>query len=264
MALPELLFQVCQAVGRLRYDHHHRQFLALIRHLQHGEALRVGIQQILLRARSNVARRVEKGPIALESGVAGRAEFVLVHHRHAALRATCQPKDFILGLVRLERLGPLALEVDRVGQDQPRGIINAVLGDQVLDPIASLLFHPGVDLLAGPLGIAVEVHGKQSAGAVELVERVHVRLLKGKRLLAPEGIGHAQFVLIHLGEQLVQFVGNRLRLSGRGFAFQPIVAGIGGLIGRLESLRRPSIFSRTDFATGFRALKRSFRAAMPV
>jgi len=59
------------------------------------------------------------------------------------------------GLARpifFERAGPVALEIDRVGQDQPRHGIEHTRADEVLDLVVGLLFHPGVDGLAGPLG----------------------------------------------------------------------------------------------------------------
>ena len=81
--------------------------------------------------------------------------------------------------------------------------------EQVLDLVGGLLFHPGVDLPPGGLGIVLEIDGKQPAGLVELVDRLHVRRQEGMGLLAPQGVGHVHFILVtlvHVRKDFIQFV----------------------------------------------------------
>jgi len=76
-------------------------------------------------------------------------------------------------------------------QNHPGQRVDGILRDQVLDAIGRLLFDPGVDLLAGSLGIVLEIDREDAACAVRVVDRIDVGLLEGIGLFAPQGVGHA-------------------------------------------------------------------------
>ena len=83
------------------------------------------------------------GLIAFTFGVAigGRVP----HHRHRDLAAIEQVKRAVLGLALFEGFGPGGVEVNGVGQNQPRQRGDKALGDQVLNAALGLVAHPVVD-----------------------------------------------------------------------------------------------------------------------
>ena len=58
----------------------------------------------------------------------------------------------------------------------------------------------------------LEVEDDMAKLANEIVNGIEIRLLDGVRLLDPKRVCHVQLILIDLGEEFVQFVGQLLRL----------------------------------------------------
>ena len=84
-----------------------------------------------------------------------------------------------------KRQGPLAAEVDRVGQDQTSFGPHARRGDEVLNEIVGLLGNPGVDVLPAGLGVVLEIQWLEGGGERSLDAR-QVWLLESVGLFAKE------------------------------------------------------------------------------
>src|ERR1022692_4026290 len=94
----------------------------------------------------------------------------VVHERHVGLarRGEMERLSGRSGLV--ERLGPGALEVDRVGQDQTRGRIQASRWQDVLNLVSGLLRNPAVDFLPDCLRAGLEVSQLEAGLVIALTD----------------------------------------------------------------------------------------------
>jgi hypothetical protein len=104
----------------------------------------------------------------------------------------------------VERILPIAFEVDGVGEHKSRRFVESALADQVLDFVIGLFFDPRVDGRAHALGRNHEIDAVK-AGAVIGLHKLEVALFETRVLLRPQCVGHMQFVAlvlgVHCGEQ---------------------------------------------------------------
>ena len=120
--------------------------------------------------------------------IIGRIE--VVHERQVDLLA-CGEMERLRGRSRLgERVSPSALEIDRVGQDQPGGRIQASRWQDVLNLVFSLLGDPAVDFAPGSLGAGLEI-SQPNAGLVFVLAEAQEGREEGMALVRPQGIGDA-------------------------------------------------------------------------
>ena len=114
----------------LRDDDEHSQVFALVRNADHFAA---------------DGRAVDVGDFGvLEHGGNGER----LQRRHV--------ERLVARQFRRERIGPVAVEVDGVGDDQPR--VRLQIGEDVGDLTGRLVRHPSVDGACGRTGAALEIH----------------------------------------------------------------------------------------------------------
>src|SRR2546422_87229 len=93
-------------------------------------------------------------------------------------------KRRIGGFLLVERLGPEALEVDGVAEDEPRIRADASLREEIADLAVRPLLHPGVDGVPRRFRIAVEV-GLLRISAVVLARDIEESPAEWVPLLPP-------------------------------------------------------------------------------
>ncbi len=136
----ELSLKLRQPVLLPRQQDQHRQFAAGVGQLQRLE--------LLIMEQQHLALAVHRGHLC---------RLAAVHVEVGRLRRPLAEGD-----------GPLALEVDRVHKHQARQLVEQSRRDEIADALPRRLFHPGVDLLPGPLGILHVVHRPNAGTQVRL------------------------------------------------------------------------------------------------
>jgi len=131
----------------------------------------------------------------------------------------------------IEPVLPLGLQVDGVGQHEPRAAVDSSVRQQAGDPLARAVGHPGVDLAARPCRIPLVVDDVHATGIVT-GEDVQEGPFKDSAALAPQGIGHTQLrqiaslIRTHRGrrrhELLVQGVEAAVEVQTRSRVQHPI------------------------------------------
>ena len=157
-------FESGQAVGRLRQEHEHLEIPAAVGERQQLEALGRGQLERL----------------------------GLMHHRHRRLAAVgpVERRRVRAGGEELPR--PRSLERDGIGQDEPRVGLERV-GEDLPDLPARPCGHPGVDRGGLPCGTADEI-GVVEGTPESLTEETDEVGVPGDPLLAPQAVGHGEFV----------------------------------------------------------------------
>jgi hypothetical protein len=61
--------------------------------------------------------------------------------------------------VGIEFLRPGGFQIDRVGEDEARFLVERSIRDEVANSLSGLLFYPGVDVLCGGSGILHKIQG---------------------------------------------------------------------------------------------------------
>ncbi len=126
---------------------------------------------------------------AVEGGVGERLG--LAHEGHVDGGAVERVEGLVGGVLLVEGVLPGAVEPDGVGEDEAGERGDGAFGDDVLDAALGPLFHPGVDVVAGGVGLVPEVF-ELDAGAVGGVQRVDEGGVKREGLLAEEGVRDAE------------------------------------------------------------------------
>ena len=93
--------------------------------------------------------------------------------------------------LNVEGLGPDALEVDGIGQNQAGCLIQAALRDQVMNLVLGLLGDPGVDGLAGLLSLPYEINLAQFR-PVTVACKAKETGQETSALLSPKSVGFMQ------------------------------------------------------------------------
>ncbi len=115
----------------------------------------------------------------------------LVHHRRVCAVLRRGPERLVARPLFLERLGPVALEVDGVGEHEAGQGAQDPGRDDVLDLAVRLLVHPVVDGPARGFGVAHEVQLRQAC-AVVVLQEVQEAGQEIEALLPPQGVGDAE------------------------------------------------------------------------
>ncbi len=116
---------------------------------------------------------------------------VLTHERHHRRTAVKKGKLAVVGQVLGKRRQPGRVEVDGVGEDQPRQFGDRPLRDEILDLALGRAAHPVVDRKAGRFGRDLEIH-EPHAGIVVFGQGGEVRLEEGVAGLPPDRIRDVQ------------------------------------------------------------------------
>ena len=93
--------------------------------------------------------------------------------------------------LHVEGFGPVALEVDGIGENQAGCLIQAALMDQVMNLVLGLLCDPGVDGLAGLLSLPYEINLAQFRPVLGSCEAEETGQ-ETNALLSPESVGFMQ------------------------------------------------------------------------
>ena len=126
---------------------------------------------------------------------------LLLHHVHLNGAPALNREWGIVCQLGLERSGPRALEVDGVGENEPRVGMEGRRREQILDFVLGAAGNPGVDPGANGLGLVDEIHGIKF-GSVGGAHRVEVGGEEGVVLLRPEAIGDVEPVAVRFGAGL--------------------------------------------------------------
>ena len=175
------LFQGRQTIRLFRHEQDHAQLVAFIRQLEADDGL--------------VVEEVRAG--------------VAVHHRQLDLvRAACEEVAGF-GVLDVERPQPRRLEVDRVGQDEPRVHGQDAGLDQLLDLVVGLFLDPAIDGEAGVFAVVDEIDLFQP-GPVRVLAELGELGEKAVVFLAPEAIGDRELawpsfaVAVQLGDEVAK------------------------------------------------------------
>src|SRR5260370_30441833 len=138
------------------------------------------------------------------------------------------------GFSFLEWRSPDSFEIDGVGQNEARGVVQASGREDVLDSIFGFLRDPAVDFASGGLGSGFEV-GLIYIGLVIGFGDVEESRQEGMALLCPQGIGNCELnalLLFGFGELTFKFAQGGMRLAlgkveNSGHLFFGVASGAG-------------------------------------
>ena len=159
----EVFLERGQPIHLARQQHDHGDLLSLVGHLQ-----------------------------SLDLFVLEEAEVALLeHHRGLPALAGGQLEGQLMGSLNVELGGPVALEVDRIGQDHAGHGIDGTIRQQILDLPPGLSLYPAID---DPTGLIRGAVVQRPAGrAVLLLDLPEVALAEGIFILRPQGVGDGHF-----------------------------------------------------------------------
>jgi hypothetical protein len=91
------------------------------------------------------------------------------------------------GLVGVERIGPIGLQIDGVDEDEAGALVQRAGREQPLDLVVGVGGDPGVDPPGGSVGVGAVVD-QLHRGAVVAGERVEERWGEAESALTPERV----------------------------------------------------------------------------
>ena len=99
-------------------------------------------------------------------------------------------------------LSASVVDADAVARDVPSTILTVEVenrGERVAEPLA--------------FRVVLEINREDAACFIVSVDRLHILWIEWVGLLAPEGIGHMEFVMVDLGRQIIDLRGKLPLLS---------------------------------------------------